>query len=758
MPSKKYADRIIEFISQGGYQPQAAAELALAMDIGEDELGDFHSACKALMRTGRVALGSTDAMMLAEPPSVVVGNFRANPRGFGFIILDTPNAHGDLYISREKTGGALTGDRVRANVSRRGKRDGRMQFDGRIVAIVERGQSQFVGELKRQGSKWLVVPDGNVLHIPIIVGDPSAKQAKPGDQVVVELTEYPTQQRAARGVIVKVLGKRGDPEVDIETAIEQYQLPREFPDEVLSDARQAMAKYDADQDFENREDLRKLTIITIDPPDARDFDDAISLTHNKNGTIELGIHIADVSHFVPSGGALDVEAHKRGNSTYLPNHVIPMLPEILSNGVCSLQQREVRFTKSAFITYSPRGVVKKARVANTVIRSAKRLTYIQAQHILDGQPGRTSAKVVALLHDMEKLARTIRSRRLKDGMLVLDLPDSALVHDDDGCVIDVVPTDSSYTHTMIEMFMVEANEVVARLLHATGVAYLRRVHEEPRDMGEGGLQRLLRVLGHDLPDNADRKDLQQLLDEVRGQSESFPVNLAILRSMCAAEYTPRTSGHYALASENYSHFTSPIRRYPDLTIHRLIDELLAGKLKSKKGRAASPSVEDLVTLGHHCGDRERKSESAERDVRLVRVLRLIEKGFLGDEFSGVVTGVANIGVFVQLDKFLVDGLILFDNMPDDWWHVDAKRGVVIGERSGKEIRIGDKLEVRVASVHLPTRRMDLTLADAPPPSGKKRRRRPGGDGTKKAPTNRKSAGKRKRPKTKARVNRKKKRR
>jgi len=758
MSSKKFSDRIIEFISQGGYQPQAAADLALAMDIGADELGDFHSACKALMRTGRVALGSRDAMMLAEPPAVVVGSFRANPRGFGFIILDTPNAHGDLYIAREKTGGALTGDRVRARVSKKGKRHGRILFDGCIVAIVERGQSQFVGELKHQGSKWLVVPDGNVLHIPITVGDPSAKRAKPGDQVVVELTEYPTPQRPARGVIVKVLGKRGDPEVDIQTAIEQYQLPREFPTNVLDEARQANRQYSTEQALPDREDLRKLTIITIDPPDARDFDDAISLTHNKNGTIELGIHIADVSHFVPPGGALDVEAHKRGNSTYLPNFVIPMLPEILSNGVCSLQQREVRLTKSAFITYSTRGAVKKTRLANTMIRSAKRLTYVQAQQILDGQAGRTSAKVVALLKDMETLAKSIRQRRLKNGMLVLDLPDSELVHNDDGCVIDVVPTDSSYTHTMIEMFMVEANEAVARLLHATGVAYLRRVHEEPRDLGEGGLQRLLRVLGHDLPDNADRTDIQTLLDKVRGQSESFPVNLAVLRSMLAAEYAPRISGHYALASDNYCHFTSPIRRYPDLTIHRLIDALLAGKLKTKKGRASSPSTKDLVLLGSHCGDRERKAEAAERDVRLVRVLRLIEKDYLGDEFPGVVTGVANVGIFVQLDRFLVDGLILFDNMPDDWWHVDAQRGTVIGERSGREIRIGDKLQVCVASVHQPTRRMDLTLADAPPSRKKKRRRKPERPETPKTTNSRKQVRKKKRPKAKRSVTHKKKRR
>ncbi len=713
MSDEVYADRILRAVQARDYRPQEADALARAMRIGKGEQGDFHAACKALMKTGRIVLGASNALMLPEPPGKVIGVYRGNERGFGFVVPDTANSHGDIFVPPGKSGDAVTGDRVAARVVKRGKRGGKMLYEGRVIDVLERGCSRIVGELLKQGRRWLVMPDGNILHVPIVVGDPGAKNARVGDQVVVEITQYPAEGKEARGVVLRVLGPRGEPRVDTLSIIEQYHLPEAFGKEVLSEAKKVTRDFDAGSASGEREDLRKLTILTIDPSDARDFDDAISLTVKRNGEMELGVHIADVAHFVQEGSALDREARSRSNSIYLPGTVIPMIPEVLSNGVCSLQERQARFTKSAFITYDRRGKVKGSRLANTVIKSMKRLTYEQAGKILDGTPGRTGAKVVALLKNMQKLAKVIRQRRLSEGMLELDLPEVELVHDDDGKVIDVTPADAHFSHKIIEMFMVEANEAVARTLAKGKVAALRRIHPEPRDLAGGGLRRFLAVLGHDLAEDADRFALQSLLDEVRGTSEAFAVHLAVLRSMQQAEYAPILAGHYALASEHYCHFTSPIRRYADLTIHRLVDSYLGGAFKKKRRKKPaeeSEREEALVELGELCSTNERRAEAAERELRLVLVLRLLEEKHVGEVLDGIVTGVANVGVFVQLERFLIDGLLRFDNLADDWWEVAPSRGCVVGERTGHKITVGDRLAVKISRIQLSTRQMELSLA------------------------------------------------
>ncbi len=749
MTTDGHSERILRFIQAEDYQPKKAQEIAMALGIGEEELGDFHDACKALMHSGRVVLGSRSTLMLPPPAGTITGTFRSNPRGFGFVIPESVTAHGDLYIPAGASGDAITGDRVLARIQKKGKRGNRMMYEGRIMRVLQRGKSRFVGELVRQFSKWMVVPDGNTLHVPIVVGDPGAKGAKPGDQVVVEILQYPREGVDARGVIVKVLGVRGQPGVDTLSIIEQHQLPDEFPAAVLEETREMVGGYDSAKAADGRDDLTKQTIITIDPVDARDFDDAISLTHLDGGRVELGVHIADVSYFVREGGALDSEARERSNSIYLPRMVIPMLPESLSNGLCSLQEREPRLTKSAFITYDTDGEVVSTRFANSVIQSAKRLTYEQASEILDGKVGRISAKVIELLKDMDKLARVIRKRRIREGMLVLETPDIELVHNDVGEVVDVVPADTSFSHTIIEMFMVEANEAVSGLLAGQGVPHLRRVHGPPEDLAEGNLPKFLKALGYELPEEPDRFDLQRLLVDVHGKPEAFSVNLAVLRSMQQAEYSPEPVGHYALASANYCHFTSPIRRYPDLTVHRLLDRYLTRtppKLSAVQSRGPSkgrnerrgrfddksthdvaerddgrvtergsrlfppiPTFEELLELGELCSDNERRAESAERELIMVLILRLLESK-VGETMEGTVTGVANMGVFVQLDKYLIDGMLRFDGLPDDWWEVDSDHGCVIGERTGIKIRIGDRLKVKIARVFIPIRQLDLAIA------------------------------------------------
>lgn len=709
MASEELIQRILRFVGQEDYRPQRLRRLAQSMGIAENEYGEFHDAVKALAKSGRVVQGSSKVVSLPDPNDRIIGLFRLNPRGFGFVIPDSAQIHGDLYVPPGNNAGAITGDTVQAKISKQGKRDGKMMYEGRITRIIARGRNQFVGELHRDFGRWFVRPDGKLLHGPVFVDDPGAKSARAGDQVVIEVTRYPEPGKEAQGVIVRVLGKRGEPEVDTLSMIIQYQLPEEFPPEVLDEASNAASQYGDRTPVKGRENLRDWEIITIDPDDARDFDDAISIRDLGNGRTELGVHIADVSHFVPIGSALDTEARRRANSVYFPRFVIPMLPETLSNGVCSLQEDRDRLTKSAFITYDRNGVVLEARFANTVIRSSKRLTYRQATAVLDGKTDGMPRNVVSLIGKMDALARAIRKRRIREGMLVLELPGVDLVFDDNDNVIGVQPEDTSFSHTIIEMFMVEANEAVGRLLAGLGVPHLRRIHPEPNESSAESLAKFLGAVGMKPPKTLDRFALQKVLARVEGRPESFAVNLAVLRSMQQAEYSPKLIGHFALAGKHYVHFTSPIRRYPDLTVHRLLDAYFAGQLSSKKAKAEVPSTAELTELGEHCSQTERRAEDAERELRLVKILRLLE-GRKGESFEGVVTGVTNFGIFVQLREFLVDGLLRYDELSDDWWEVDTDRGCVVAERSGRRIAIGQVLSVTIILIDVASRQMDLTLS------------------------------------------------
>ncbi len=745
--SKRFSDRILDYLKRPGYEPIRSHKLAKAIGIAEAEMGDFHDTVDALRRLGRIVIGSNSAVMLQRSPGQIAGTYRGNPRGFGFVVPDEPGEHGDLYIPQGESLDAVTGDKVLCTIIKRGQRDGKQAFGGRIIKIVERGNSRFVGSLHLDGSIWYVEADGNTLHGPILIGDPHAKGARAGDTVVIEIVRYPREGEPAKGVIVERLGQRGEPGVDLEGIIRQHHLPDAFPEEVLEETRGIARSFDPDVAAESREDLSSMTIITIDPDDARDFDDAISLelirdagraqsSQAGSGSVnrgvwheskrrhgpavwELGVHIADVSHFVRMGSELDSEAVKRGTSVYLPGRVLPMLPEILSNGLCSLQQGEPRLCKSAFIRYDAEGRVVATRFANTLIRSTKRLTYGQAQTVLDGGRDGLDRPIVDLIRRMDKLARAIRRRRLAEGMIVLELPAVELVYDAEGRVVDARPEDTSFSHTMIEMVMVEANEAVARLLTSLDAPFLRRIHPPPDEDSVEAMARFLRGAGMTLPKQIEPRDLQQVLDKLRGKQEGHPVNLAILKSMQMAEYSPKEVGHFALASEDYAHFTSPIRRYPDLMIHRLLDLYFDGRIPVGRKRKAAhlPALirhEELVDYGRRMSYLSRRAESAERELRTLKVLTLLDQK-IGESFEGIVTGVTNFGMFVQHPKYLIDGLVRLEDLGDDWWDVDVKLARVRGERSGRTFALGSRLAVTIANVHLATRQLTLGLAGGPSP-------------------------------------------
>jgi ribonuclease R len=764
--SNRYTKRILDHLSNQQYHPVDAHELARQLRVEPDLADTFVSELGELLNDERIQVGNSDRIQLPPFPSEVEGTIRVTARGFGFVITDFPFREGDLFIPANATMNAITGDRVRAQVSRKGRGTGRgsgaqeKRISGRVSKILERNKTRFAGTISKQRGSWFVIPDGKALREPILARDAGAKDVKQGDKVVIDIIHYPSGHEIAEGVIVEVLGEAGRPDVETMAVIADYGLATDFPEQVTEEARGVAAEFDrtgSEGPWEKRLDLTELFTFTIDPPDARDFDDAISLEYDEeNDEYELGVHIADVAHFVQAGGPLDKEALQRGNSTYLPRRVLPMLPEMLSNGVCSLQEGVNRFVKSAFVRYDARGRIMGHRYHRSVIRSDKRLTYLEAQALIDGNEvearknARTepnySDELRSALQQCNRLARTIQKRRFKAGMLRLELPDSELVFDEDGRVSDAVPEDDAYTHTIIEMFMVAANEAVAWLFSGLERPLLRRIHPDPDLTHIDELREFARLVDFRLPQTPDRSDVQSLIDVARGTPYERAIHFSVLKTFTKACYSPALVGHFALASSHYAHFTSPIRRYPDLTVHRALDAYLdvtdngqnvpGGKKRKRLSDSISHddrSLDDvkLTEVGRRCSETEVNSEQAERSLRTFLVMQFLKERDPGETYPGIVTGVTSGGgVFVTLDRYLVDGMVTPEHMPGREehgrrWQVDRMSGRLFAERSGASIGIGDRVVVQLVTVDLASREMNLEITSYTPntapggPSGSK---------------------------------------
>ncbi|MCC6677609.1 MAG: VacB/RNase II family 3'-5' exoribonuclease [Phycisphaerales bacterium] len=767
--SLRYKRRLLEHLRHEGYTPRRLADLAEDLGIEESEREEFQQAVEALAAQKLVEIGQGGLVQLpslANSGGEVEGTFRKNARGFGFVTPIAAVREGSIFIPEGETKDALTGDTVRVAVARdRGReRSGSggagPQFIGSIIEVVKRKRSSFTGQLSKRGGlvggQWIVHPDGREITEPIVIRDAEAKNAREGDKVVVEIVAYPEGGMLAEGAIVRVLGEAGRPDVETQAVIAAYNLPGEFPEACRDQARQVTREYDAQiaefqargaSSLQGRLDLTEEFIITIDPPDAKDYDDAISIKRSASveGGWELAVHIADVAHFIPPGSVIDEEAKDRANSVYLPRHVIPMIPEILSNGICSLQEGVLRFCKSSFMVYDKNGEVRSEGVASTLIKSSKRLTYLEAQALIEGDmnearkhaktPPKYTDELLEALREMDTCAKAIQARRHRAGMIVLELPDVVLIYDDNGHVVDAEREDDAFTHKLIEMFMVEANEVLARLFENLNVPLLRRIHPEPTPGDVDDMRKAAMVAGYRIPKSPTREELQGLLDATRGTPAARAVHMAVLRTLTKAEYSPALIGHFALASEAYAHFTSPIRRYADLTVHRALAEYLKHtengrrRPRGEKEQAAlgrllresdmCPPESELVEIGRHATDREMNAESAERELRNFLVLQLLEK-HIGESFKGVVTGVNQRGLFVQLDKYLADGFVKSSDLPGDVtrgnvtpiWKVDGKTGALIDIKSGRSFNMGDTVTVKIAAVDLAKRQMELVVDDA----------------------------------------------
>jgi ribonuclease R len=736
------------------------------LGVGPDQREEFGAAVSGLRERGLLHVDERGVVRLpaAEHGEFITGTFRKNIKGFGFVQPEVSIRSGSVFIPAEHVRDALTGDVVKVEIVH-GRRRGEEDITGRIVEIVKRKRAVFTGELTQRGKQWLVFPDGRELTEPVVVRDPQVKNAKAGDKVVIEITSYPEGNALADGVIVDVLGEAGLPSVETQATIAAYNLPGEFSEAVVAQARRCSEQFEREiAGFEHdaeaaralREDLREEFIITIDPPDAKDYDDAIHIKRIRfeDGSPgwELGVHIADVAHFIPVGTPLDEEARKRGNSCYLPRHVIPMLPEVLSNGICSLQEAVPRFCKSAIMHYDRSGKVRRTGVSQTLIHSKKRLTYLEAQALIDGnaEEAKKHAKtepnytpqLLETLREMDTCARAIRERRRSQGMIHLELPDVVLLYDEHGRVIDAEREDDAFTHTIIEMFMVEANEALARLFERLKVPLLRRIHPEPPPGDIDELKQVCKVAGFTIPKNPTRMELQRLLDSTKGTPAAPAVHFAVLRTLTKAEYSPALVGHFALASDAYAHFTSPIRRYPDLTVHRALAEYLrltrnghqppksdeefarlGARLRETKN---CPDEQTLATIGRHCTSTEENASAAEENLRSFLVLQLLSN-HVGEQFKGMVTNCSNAGVFVQLEKYLASGLIPREQLPryeakgqqrpDDRrfggsWQLDPRSGKMVHPPSGRSFGIGDQVQITIAKVDLALRRMDLVITDS----------------------------------------------
>ena len=643
----------------------------------------------------------------------VSGRISVHRDGYGFV---TPAGGGeDIFIPSRAMGSALHGDLV--EVTSGPSRMGGGKRDGRVVQVAERATTRIVGRYEENRRGAVVIPDDPRLAIIVSIPPAGRARAEDGHQVVVELTSYPAGGRPATGQIVEVLGWPDDPDVEVQSVIRRFGLPHEFSQECLAQA-EAVPEAIASGDLQGRVDLRGMQTVTIDGETARDFDDAVSL-RREGDTYRLWVSIADVSHYVKPGSPLDRDAYLRGTSVYFPDRCIPMLPERLSNGICSLNPAVERLTMTAEMLFDLSGNMLDSRFYHSVIRSSARLTYTTVKQVIvdnDSDVSDQHRPLVPMLTEMKELALILMAMRKKRGSIDFDLPEPEIIIGLTGQTEGIIRAERNLAHQLIEEFMLAANEAVARFVSSSSTPFLYRIHENPDPAKLQSFQEFIYGFGYEfrlVDERVDPAEIQRLLAQAEGRPEERMLNYALLRCMKQARYAAENLGHFGLASGCYCHFTSPIRRYPDLVVHRILTALISG---GKRGDALlSSATANLAETAEHTSRRERIAMEAERDVVEMKKLQYMQK-HVGDEFNGCIAGVTGFGFFVELDELFVEGLVHISTLADDVYAYDEKRHCLTGHRLAKIYRIGDTARVRVAAVNPGTRRIEFVLVSHTPAS------------------------------------------
>lgn len=692
---KERKERILAYMESEGYVPIKRRDMRAMLSVPQEDREKFENLINELIAEGRVF--ETKKGKLASPKDLqmATGTFIGHARGFGFV---TPDAGGeDIFIPASETMGAMQKDRVLYKMLHKAEKS--KKADGVIVRILERGQQRIVGTFEA-GSKGygFVVADDKKIAKDIFISRENTKGAVTGHKVVVEITDYGEDRRNPEGKVVEILGHVNDPGVDILSVIRRYELAVEFPEEVYAEIEHLGTEV-AEADKKGREDLRGLLTITIDGADAKDLDDAVSLKRLGNGNFELGVHIADVSHYVRENTALDKEAYARGTSVYLVDRVIPMLPHKLSNGICSLNPHVDRLALSCLMEVNGRGEVVSHRILESVINSDYRMTYTAVREILeDGTPALLEqyAEILPMLEDMEELRQILGEKRRKRGSVNFDLPESKIILDENGKPIDIKPYEKSIATNMIEEFMLVCNETIAENSFWQEMPFMYRSHQEPDEDKLEKMEQFLRGFGYYLRKKDGEihpRELQKVLQKAEETDEERIITRMVLRSMMQARYTAENGGHFGLAAKYYCHFTSPIRRYPDLEIHRMIKKMLHGELDEKASAYYRRKMPDWAK---HCSKQERIAEDAERDTDALKKVEFMEDK-VGQIYEGIISGVTNWGIYVELPN-TIEGMVALSQMDDDYYEFDEKKMLVFGKRTKKSYRLGDKVVVSVAKV------------------------------------------------------------
>jgi ribonuclease R len=686
--------QILDFVYHPEYQPTKPKGIHQALRLSPDDYPAYGG--NHLVVTPELVSGD---------PKTTRGTFRQAAAGFGFVrpvITGKLATTEDIFIPAHSTGSAMDGDlvQVRIRASRRGG-----GVEGEVIDVIERARRQFAGTYGIKEGQSVVWLDGVAVGSPVEVGDVRGLPVEQGDKVVVEIVQFPDGVRVGEAVIMEVLGSSKNPAVDTLAVMRQYGLEDQFPDEVIDQARELADAFREGEIPSDRRDLTKVPTLTIDPYDARDFDDAISLSRNEKDNWELMVHIADVSHFVPIGTPLDAEARKRATSVYLPDRVIPMLPELISNHLASLQPDKIRLTKTVLMEMTDQGTVVHQEVFNSAIHNDKRLNYEQVDQFLADRTAwrdRLTPEIWQLLGDMHQLAMVLRGNRKADGAIELVLPEVKVDLDKAGKVKGARLVEHTESHQIIEEFMLAANQSVAMWLDDLEIPFLRRAHAAPERRKLRKLTDFVRDLGIKVENLENRFEIQKVVNAVKGKSTEFAVNYAILKSMSKAVYQPDFEQHYALKFDHYCHFTSPIRRYPDLQVHRTVDRLVRGV------KPVADPFPVLVTLGHHCSDKEQNAEWAEREVIKIKMLHFLNKQ-IGQTMPGVISGVTPEGFYVRGTKFPAEGFVTVNKLPNDRYRFEKHGQMLEGYRSGNRFRLGDELIVRIDEVDLARRALLLSV-------------------------------------------------